>query len=163
MKCPECGIECADKAAFCDWCGAKLHADAGVQICEPCKYTFPEALADYWANAFDFEGRARRKEFWYACIWNFAFAIVIAFIGMIVSHDLQFALEVVFYAGVFIPNISLAVRRVHDIGKSGLWLFIGFVPILGHVALAVIFALDSERKENKYGKSTKYTEHSSVI
>jgi len=126
------------------------------------RYSFNEALSDYWANAFDFEGRAGRKEFWYACIWNFAFAIVIAFIGMIVSRDLQFALEVVFYAGVFIPNISLAVRRVHDIGKSGAWLLIGFVPILGHIALAVLFALDSERKDNRYGKSTKYIKHPSV-
>lgn len=156
MKCLKCGTECADKAAFCDWCGEKLHGDSVNLKCQTIEYPFAQALTDYWNKAFEFGGRARRKEFWYACLWNFAFLLIINAVGRIVSKDLQFALEIVFYSGLLLPNVSLAIRRVHDIGISGYWLFIGLIPILGHIALAVIFALNGERCENKYGESTKY-------
>ena len=156
MKCLKCGTECAEKAAFCDWCGERLHGNSEQPKYQISKYPFAQAISDYWEKAFDFNGRARRKEFWYACIWNFLFLIVINIVGRIVSKDLQFALEIVFYAGLFLPNISLAMRRVHDVGLSGYWLFIGIIPIVGHIALAVIFAINGNRDENRYGESTKY-------
>ena len=159
MKCYNCGTECAEQSAFCDWCGEKLHIEKFVVA----SYSFYQALSDYWENAFNFCGRARRKEFWYACLWNFLFLLIINAIGRIVSKDLQFALEIVFYAGLFLPNISLAIRRVHDIGMNGYWLFIGFIPLLGHIALAVIFAICGKKAKNKYGESTKYIKTNNIL
>lgn len=157
MRCNNCGTECADKAAFCDWCGERLHAESHFNKCITKDYSFVNALEDYFKYAFCFEGRTRRKAFWCACVWNFIFAFAIYLTGIIVSRDLQFALEVAFYAGIFIPNISLAFRRMHDIGKSAYWLFIGFIPLIGHIALAVLFAIDGDKQKNKYGPSPKYS------
>lgn len=156
MNCPKCGTECAEKAAFCDWCGERLHGNSTNSLYSVKEYYFLKALGDYWDKALDFNGRARRKEFWFACLWNFGFLLLINAVGTIVSKDLRFALELVFFAAVFVPNISLAMRRVHDLGKCGYWLFVGLIPFIGHIVLAVVFALDGTKEGNRYGESTKY-------
>ncbi|MBQ7040148.1 MAG: DUF805 domain-containing protein [Clostridia bacterium] len=161
MQCPACGREYEQTAKFCEYCGVFLHEDYISHESVVKEYSFTKAYEDYWSNAFNFSGRARRKEFWFACIWNFMFVFVISLVGKLISHDLQFALEVAFYAGVLIPNLSLAFRRIHDIGKSAYWLFIGFIPLVGHIILAVLFALDGDKNDNAYGKSTKYVKGNS--
>ncbi len=61
---------------------------------------------------------------------------------------------------VLLPGIAVAVRRLHDIGKSGWWILISLVPIIGGIWLIVLLATDSEPIENEYGPNPKALEMS---
>ena len=61
----------------------------------------------------------------------------------------------IFYLIMLVPNLSVSVRRLHDIGKSGWWLFIGLIPLIGSLLLLVWSFMDSEPDENQYGENPK--------
>ena len=89
---------------------------------------------------FDFEGTATRQQFWMYVLSYLIIAVVLGVIGNL--------LHVWFLGGLFavallLPTLGLEVRRLHDIGKSGLWLLIGFIPILGGLYLIYLFAQPS--------------------
>jgi len=56
----------------------------------------------------------------------------------------------------FIPTLSLTVRRLHDIGKSGWWYLIGIIPLVGGILLLVWYCKDSQPGSNQWGHSPKY-------
>ena len=56
---------------------------------------------------------------------------------------------------ILIPSLAVAVRRLHDIGKSGWMLFIGLIPLVGAIWLLILLLRDSEAGENKYGPNPK--------
>ncbi|MCC6909902.1 MAG: DUF805 domain-containing protein [Phycisphaerales bacterium] len=56
---------------------------------------------------------------------------------------------------VLVPCIAVGVRRLHDTGRSGLWLLIAFIPVVGGLALLVFFVLDSEPGTDAYGPNPK--------
>jgi uncharacterized membrane protein YhaH (DUF805 family) len=58
---------------------------------------------------------------------------------------------------IILPALAVAVRRLHDIGKSGWWLFITFVPLVGSIWYLVLLATDSQPGENEYGPNPKET------
>lgn len=105
--------------------------------------SFAGVLASFWKNYFNFSGRARRKEYWLMMVWNMIFGLI-PIVGWLV----------VFLS--CIGAISLAVRRLHDSGKSGLFLLLGLIPFVGAIILFVFFCQDSERGANKWGPSSKY-------
>ena len=106
-----------------------------------------------------FSGRARRKEYWMFVLFNIIFAIV----AMILDNILGTAMEGVGYGiiyllymlAVLIPSIAVAVRRLHDTDRSGWWIFIALVPIIGGIWLLVLLILDGTAGENKFGPSPK--------
>lgn len=107
----------------------------------------------------DFKGRARRKEYWMFTLFNIIFAILCMgldnLIGMTFS-DLPYGFIYVLYILiVFIPGLAVAVRRLHDIGKSGWYYFIGLIPIAGPIVLLVWFCQDSQLGTNKWGENPK--------
>lgn len=104
---------------------------------------FGEVLTNFWKNYFNFSGRARRKEYWLMVVWNMIFGII-PFVGWLVI-----------IAG-FIGYISLAVRRLHDCGKSGWCLLLGLIPLVGFIILLVFYCQDSDKGPNKWGPSSKY-------
>lgn len=104
---------------------------------------FVEVLTNFWKNYFNFSGRARRKEYWLMMVWNIIFSII-PFVGWLVL-----------IAG-FIGYISLVVRRLHDSGKSGLFLLLGLIPVIGGLIIFIFCCQDSERGQNKWGPSSKY-------
>jgi len=63
----------------------------------------------------------------------------------------------------FVPNLSCAVRRLHDTGKSGWWYCISFVPLLGAIVLLVFLVLDSDPERNEYGPNPKLAGYGNVI
>lgn len=105
--------------------------------------SFTGVLASFWKNYFNFSGRARRKEYWLMMVWNMIFGLI-PIVGWLV----------VFLS--CIGAISLAVRRLHDSGKSGFFLLLGLIPFIGTIILFVFFCQDSERGANKWGPSSKY-------
>jgi uncharacterized membrane protein YhaH (DUF805 family) len=108
-----------------------------------------------------FSGRARRKEYWMFVLFNLIFLIA----ALILDNVLGTAIENVGYGlfyilyslAVLIPALAVAVRRLHDIGKSGWWLFISFIPLIGGIWLLVLLATDGQAGENKYGPNPKET------
>ena len=110
-----------------------------------------KVVRDNYAN---FNGRASRQEYWMFFLFNMIFAIVIMGIDIILGLGF---LNIIYSLVVMIPGIAVGIRRLHDIGKSGWWLFIGFIPIIGAIWLIVLTCKDSNPEENKYGSSPKIT------
>ena len=110
-------------------------------------------LFDYYLrvlrNYAKFTGRARRKEYWMFMLFN---AIVITVLS-IIDH-IAFGLDILYtlYAFVtLVPTLALHWRRVHDTSRSGWWMLLMFVPILGWAILFVFTLLPSTPGANKYG------------
>lgn len=98
-----------------------------------------------------FNGRAPRKEYWYFTLFNFIVFIVLAII------ERSFVLSTIYYFAVLIPHTAVGVRRLHDIGKSGWWLSIAFIPLIGAILLILDLAKDSQPGKNQYGSISKET------
>ncbi len=107
---------------------------------------------NYYIRAFkkyaDFEGRDNRPQYWYFYLINL---IVYAILGVINTDVLASLYGLV----VLIPSLAIGVRRLHDIGKSGWWLLISLIPIVGWIWIIVLLATKGEDKPNKYGSVPK--------
>jgi len=101
----------------------------------------------------DFSGRAQRKQYWMFVLFYVLIYIAFSIIDGLIGISL---LTTIFALLMIIPSISVGVRRLHDTGRSGLWLLIGFIPIIGFIVLIIFFVQDSQG-ENEYGVSPKFT------
>ncbi len=99
----------------------------------------------------EFEGRARRKEYWMFVLFYFIFYIVAAVIDSIFG---MFLLSPLYSLGMLIPSISVCARRLHDTGRSGWWQLIHLIPLLGQIVMLVFLVQDS-RDKNDYGENPK--------
>ena len=108
-----------------------------------------------------FGGRARRKEYWFFFLFNILISIGLAVIDNAMggfSAEAGIGLLGGIYAlAVLIPGIAVAVRRLHDTDKSGWWLLIAFVPVIGTIVLIIFLALDSKPGPNRFGDNPKET------
>lgn len=99
-------------------------------------------------------GRARRKEYWYFVLFNFLISLVLGFIdgflGLTAEGSGFGVLSGIYSLAVFVPGIAVAVRRLHDTGRSGWWMLIGLIPIVGAIILLVFFVSGSQPGKNQY-------------
>ena len=106
-----------------------------------------------------FDGRARRKEYWMFVLFTIIFgviAIALDNITGLASKDLGVGLFYVLFAlAVLLPGLAVMVRRLHDIGKSGWWVFINLIPIIGGIWILVLLATDGQPGDNQYGTNPK--------
>lgn len=106
-----------------------------------------------------FSGRARRKEFWMFTLFNAIFVFIAIIIDNIAGLNFEYetygTVYLIYNLGVIIPSLAVSVRRLHDIGKSGYWLFVGLIPIVGAIWLIVLFAQEGDSYENEYGSNPK--------
>lgn len=129
-------------------------------------------ILDWWKkvvfeNYANFSGRARRSEYWYFTLFNIIIFVplVILFVVFADSGGNSEAISLIFMIffiiaalALFIPSIAVAVRRLHDTGKSGWWYLIGVIPIVsyvGSIVLLVFYCMDSEPDSNKWGLNPK--------
>lgn len=104
-------------------------------------------------NYKGFDGRARRKEYWMFTLINGIIYLLLALLMNVAD-----ALSIIFllyYLGVLIPSIAVTIRRLHDIGKSGWWILISFIPIVGGIILFIFTLLDSQMESNQFGANPK--------
>ena len=102
-----------------------------------------------------FDGRARRKEYWMFVLFNILVVFVAAFaLGLIVGAG-AVNLVYLYNLAILIPALAVGVRRLHDTGRSGWWLLISLVPIVGGIVLLVFFVQDSKPGQNEYGPNPK--------
>jgi uncharacterized membrane protein YhaH (DUF805 family) len=98
-----------------------------------------------------FGGRARRGEYWWFVLANL---IVFAVLAVLMGVSSVFGVLYLVYAvAMFVPSLAVAIRRLHDTSRSGWWLLISFVPLVGGIILIVLLALDSTPGPNQYGPS----------
>jgi len=113
-----------------------------------------------------FDGRARRKEYWYFVLFNALVAILLCALSMaammLLSNSNYSSVAVIAFIpymlysfAVLIPGLAVLVRRLHDIGKSGWWFFISFIPVVGGIILLVFVCQDSQPGPNIYGPNPK--------
>ncbi|MNJ56322.1 Inner membrane protein YhaH [compost metagenome] len=104
-------------------------------------------------NYVGFEGRARRTEYWMFILFNFIVSIVLSIVGALVGLDS--ILAYVYAAAVLLPSLAVAVRRLHDTGRSGWMILLSLIPFIGSIILIVFMCQDSEPGENQYGPNPK--------
>lgn len=106
-----------------------------------------------------FSGRARRKEYWFFVLFNIIISIVLAVIdGVTGSFSPEAGVGLlggIYTLAVLIPSIAVSVRRLHDTGRSGWWLLIALVPLIGAIVLLVFMVQDSKPGQNQYGANPK--------
>lgn len=107
----------------------------------------------------DFNGRARRQEYWMFVLFNIIFSVVAAILDNVLglaSPEVGYGILTGLYSlAVLIPSLAVAVRRLHDTSRSGWWIFIALVPIIGGIWLIVLLAQDSTPGDNEYGPNPK--------
>ncbi|MBT1449654.1 DUF805 domain-containing protein [Glaciecola sp. XM2] len=100
----------------------------------------------------EFNGRARRTEYWMFFLFNFIISILLGFIDGLLGTGF---LGLIYALAVFLPSLAVGVRRLHDTGRSGWWVLIGLIPLIGFIVLIYFFVLDSDTGDNEYGPSPK--------
>ncbi|MDO8844541.1 DUF805 domain-containing protein [Methylicorpusculum sp.] len=107
----------------------------------------------------DFNGRARRCEYWYFVLFNMLIGIGMAFIdGLTGTFNAETGVGLfggIYSLAVLIPGIAVSIRRLHDTDRSGWWLLIAFIPIVGVIALIVFMVQDSKPGVNRFGPNPK--------
>jgi uncharacterized membrane protein YhaH (DUF805 family) len=101
-----------------------------------------------------FSGRARRMEYWMFLLINFIVEIVLVAIEGLLGSS-YFVLYSLYCLAVLIPSIAVAVRRLHDTNRSGWWLLINLIPLIGWIIFIVFAVQDSQPGTNQYGPNPK--------
>lgn len=99
-----------------------------------------------------FSGRARRKEYWMFTLVNVLIYAGLVIVGRIVGIDALLA--GVYGLAVLLPSLAVGVRRLHDTDRSGWWLLLGLIPVLGLVLL-IFMCIEGNTGDNQYGASPK--------
>ncbi|OCG49727.1 hypothetical protein A9G35_11370 [Gilliamella sp. Choc5-1] len=104
-------------------------------------------------NYANFNGRARRKEYWMFIL----FYIILAFITIIIDKMIGSPLVItaILVSALFLPSLAVTVRRLHDTSKSGWWVLLQFIPYIGGIIILVFCVMDSTPGSNQYGENPK--------
>lgn len=106
-----------------------------------------------------FNGRARRKEYWYFLLFNILISalliIVDDMLGTFSAAAGMGLLSGIYFWAVLIPSLAVAVRRLHDTSHSGWWVLIALIPFIGILVLLIFMVRDSEPGKNAYGENPK--------
>jgi uncharacterized membrane protein YhaH (DUF805 family) len=127
--------------------------------------TFMEAVKSCLNKYATFRGRASRSEFWYFWLFTFVVMIVATIIDGILGTGFKMTdpttgveanvgygyVYLIAMLGLILPSLAAAVRRLHDTGRSGWWLFIALIPLVGAILLLVWYCTKGTTGDNEYG------------
>ena len=106
---------------------------------------------EFFGKYADFKGRTNRKNFWLAVLGvvllSFVISFVLGFVGGLLGDtatNIASILVFIWELAIIIPCLAIEIRRLHDIGKSGWWILIALVPLVGTIILLVFFCMDSK-------------------
>jgi|TARA_B100001971_G_scaffold73686_1_gene67989 uncharacterized membrane protein YhaH (DUF805 family) len=103
-----------------------------------------KVVRDNYAN---FNGRASRQEYWMFFLFNIIFASVAGIADVFFGLGFLYPL---YALAVLIPGLAVGIRRLHDVNKSGWWLLISLIPIIGVIWVIILLCTDSNPGENNY-------------
>ncbi len=115
---------------------------------------------EFWGNYANFRGRTARADFWLTNVFlslvSFLYFIPVVALPLLGCDStavtvISFAAAIVFGLAIVVPALSITVRRLHDVGKSGWWIFISAVPFVGSIILFIFLVLAGQEFENKWG------------
>jgi uncharacterized membrane protein YhaH (DUF805 family) len=116
-----------------------------------------EAVKEFFTHYADFKGRTSRKNFWLAFLGIMIISGILGFIvGLVVGSagvdvdKASSAVSLLITLVIIIPTISMCVRRLHDINKSGLWYLVSFLPFVGSIILLIFYLKPSVDEGNNY-------------
>ncbi len=101
---------------------------------------FLDPIKDHYV---DFEGRVTRQTFWMFTLWSFGLSILLGIASDMIAN--------IFSLAILLPSIGLGARRLHDIGMSGWWQLLSFIPVIGWIVLIYFLAKQGETGPNMYG------------
>jgi uncharacterized membrane protein YhaH (DUF805 family) len=99
-----------------------------------------------------FNGRASRREYWIFVLFIFLTQLVLGIILNVVHLSV---LGGILSLAFLIPGLAVGIRRLHDIGKSGWWLLIGLIPVIGAIILIIFYCMPGTAGQNKYGSDPR--------
>lgn len=119
----------------------------------------PQGMLDYFKLALSkytiFTGRSRRSEYWYFSLAQILIGMAINALAWVTGAEvISSVISMIFSLAMLLPGLAVAVRRLHDVGKSGWWLLIAFT-IIGIFLILYWYCQDSEPGANKYGPNPK--------
>ena len=114
---------------------------------------FTEAIKSGFDNYVNFNGRARRSAYWYWTLFSVLASIAANIIDAVIGSAPIFSGLV--GLALLLPGLAVSVRRLHDTDRSGWWILIGLIPLIGFIVLIVFYVQDSEPTENRFGPSPK--------
>jgi uncharacterized membrane protein YhaH (DUF805 family) len=131
----------------------------------------------YWVTQVfkkyaDFSGRARRREYWWFALFQWAVSLVLTLTGgfslgdvlvalvtgetyMLAYMGVWFTILIIFNLGIIIPSLAVGMRRLHDTNRSGAYLLFLLIPLVGVILLIVYLVQDSGPGDNQYGPNPK--------
>jgi uncharacterized membrane protein YhaH (DUF805 family) len=109
---------------------------------------FGQAISSGFSNYVNFSDRACRSEYWF---W-----FLFVFIGNIVTAAIDYAIGIQVISGLFslavlLPGIAIAIRRLHDLDRSGWWIFLILIPLVGAIILLIWFCTRGTDGPNRFG------------
>ena len=117
-----------------------------------------DAYKKFLQNYANFSGRASRADYWYAVLANMIIGFVIGFVcgfiaGIIPAlASITLIITSLYSLAILIPGISIVVRRLHDVNKSGWYYFIALIPLVGFILLLIALCSPSVNESNKYSE-----------
>jgi len=109
---------------------------------------FQDAVRTCLQNYVTFTGRARRSEFWFFILFNMLVQLVAGIVDGILGIGI---IGMLASLALFLPGLAVSVRRMHDTGRSGWWVLIGLVPLVGVILLIVWYVNRGEDGPNRFG------------
>ncbi len=115
---------------------------------------FQEAVRAFFSNYVNFNDRSQRSAYWWPQLFILAVGFILGLVGGLLGETIAGLVGIIvmiFQLAVLIPTISVSVRRLHDHDKSGWWLLVAFVPILGALYLLYLFVTKGTDGPNRFG------------
>ncbi|KAA0597179.1 uncharacterized membrane protein YhaH (DUF805 family) [Azospirillum lipoferum] len=113
---------------------------------------FVDAIKSVFSQYVGFSGRAMRSEYWYWVLFSVLVSIITSILdAILVGFDGASPLNSIVNLVLLLPGLAVSVRRLHDIGRSGWWLLLGVVPLIGWLVLIIWAATKGDATENRFG------------
>ncbi len=125
--------------------------DSKVNVPAYRQVNFGQAIVLFFINYFEFSGRSSAGAYWYFALWSFLLVILFTVIDFTFDlEDKYINFNNMFSLVTLLPGISLSVRRLHDINRSGWWLLLS-ITLIGLIPLIYWACQRGDRVENDYG------------
>jgi uncharacterized membrane protein YhaH (DUF805 family) len=144
--CRGCGAEIHSTAPMCPKCGAPQQPVQAARL----NYGFGGSIALCFNRYVQFSGRSPRAEYWYFALFTTLISVgasIVDAIGLNGSPVLATIANLAF----FLPSLSVFVRRLHDVDRSGWWFLLALIPLIGWVILLVWLVSSGTRGANRFG------------
>ena len=120
--------------------------------------SFPDAIRSAFSQYATFRGRARRSEYWWFSLFLLLVGIVASVLDSALGVDFEGSggpVSLLVNLAVLLPSLAVAVRRLHDIDRTGWWLLLALIPIVGWIVLLVFALQNGTPGPNRFGPSPK--------